>query len=88
MRRVGNASNRRRRVVNIELPTATMTSHRVASADAPVTDGESIVGGNELSSDATAIDSKSMACSFKLSSLPRNERQAGNASNRRDESRT
>ena len=50
MRRVGSASNRRRRVVNIELLTATMTSHRVASADAPVIDGESIVCGNELSS--------------------------------------
>ena len=54
MRRVGNASKRRQRVVNIKPLTATMTSHRVASADAPVIDGESIVCSNEPTSLVTS----------------------------------
>ena len=54
MRRVGHASKCRRRVVNIELPTATMTSHRVASADAPLIDGESTACRNEPSSLVTS----------------------------------
>ena len=105
MRRVGNASKRRRRVANIKPPTATMTTHRVAFADAPsrrrehrlqqrAVEPRHVSGGvpafpaiaaDELrtqskprrrrraapaaSSDATAIGSKSMACSLKLSSL-------------------
>ena len=40
-RQVGSASDRR--AVNMKLPTATIKSHRVASADAPVIDGERIV---------------------------------------------
>ena len=40
----------RQRAVDIKLPTATMKSHRVASADAPVIDGESIACSNEPSS--------------------------------------
>ena len=69
MRRVGHASKCRRRVVNIELPTATMTSHRVASADAPLIDGESTVRNQELSSPSRHERRTGIACSNEPSSL-------------------
>ena len=81
-RQVGSASDRR--AVNMKLPTATIKSHRVASAEAPVIDGERIVAATSRRASSRlerriGIASNLAADELRAQSKPRRPRRVTQA---------